>query len=335
MAKGTKVIADKPVRRGTAAGMTFAEFGVRFIDLVITAETIGKQLAAALPNPIQIDEPDPVHVWGKGLVKVGPTRRAIDDDTERERVFETPLGISLTLYIDEKIGQENYVIEASLTLRLIVQAVEQLTIAVSVDKVEPANIKLTAQGRGNWLDIAKRLFGLEARVKDAVAKKINDAVSASDTSIDILAKVQQSLSGGAGGGAPPQSGGDKKVPPLKGVSILKRGGDPIASTINPGSFTRVALPTGDTEDFEITVLAQKVDKKDEDGTLVFRAVDAQGGELQGWGMAVFASGDGWDRKTEIVYSSYLEPAGQAFITLENETVDQGKTPAVRIKIQTK
>lgn len=338
MAKSaTGRFAERAMSAVAGRGMTFAEFGTKFIDLVVTADRIRQQLAQAVPATNPIDQSDPLHIWGQATAVIGSTKLLQSGDAARERKFETPLILNLTLYIDEKIGQENYELSAKFALHINIQAMEPLTLKVTVTALKPADIDLVAEGKGNWFDLAKNFGGLEGKVKDSICTLINDKIKAQDLSINILDLVAKATSDDANGGsaASPSAKQPAKAqdPSLKGVTILKRGADPAVSTLGPDHKMRVAFPPGDKNDFDVVVYARKTSKKDDDGEIDIRVVDANGGKLSAWGLAVFASGEDWDRSTETVSSLVLDDASQAFVQITNIRADQGKSPTLDIKVQ--
>jgi hypothetical protein len=337
MAKAASKKNAKESASKSSPGMTFAEFGERFFHLVVTEDLIEKSLAGALRPDIEIDEKDP-KVTGNGTVTLGRVTERRSSQPERELVFEAPLSIRLKLYVEIKIGvrlgQENFEISADVPLRLFVHAVEELAIHIDVPNVKPDDVKLIAESKGNWLDLAKKFGDLENKLKTKIAEQINSKVegSAEMRTKDVLAEVKRGM-GGGGPPGDPQKGKDKAKQKQPGA-LLTRGGEPMMATLSSGQSSNFALPAGDAESFDVDIYSRKKSKSDDDGELSVVVLDQEGGKLTSWGVIVDESGDAWTTSSQTIWSSELG-SEQTFIRIINTPLTGATTPKIDFKIRVK
>src|SRR5207248_968545 len=84
---------DAPVRRH----ITFAEFGARFLDNLLTQDLIAAQLRGAIPARIYIDESTPLPAEGRvSFVGIGEISRELRDD-EIALTVQIQLSLDVTL----------------------------------------------------------------------------------------------------------------------------------------------------------------------------------------------------------------------------------------------
>lgn len=208
--------------------ISFADFGVNFMNLVVTEQVLQEALEQAVPKTMTKSEGGLKAFNAKADVTVGAVRREASADGENALRFSAPLNLFIKLEILlAGLGflREPHDVHAEPTLEFMIYCVEPLGVKIDIAPVSPDSFKLVIARRG-----LAQLFGqVEPPVREAIAGGINEAVkgAADALYIDILAKVQDAMNAPAGPRA--GDGADEPSKPTQ-APVSPSDGAPIEAT---------------------------------------------------------------------------------------------------------
>ena len=177
----------------TASGrLTFAEFGQAFMDWVVTPSVVAASIDAAVPQLINdetIDLGGVIKTMTHGMIGKSIVKHYA------EHVFSATLPIDLKIVVHFPVGTERYQIYAEVTLWLQAQTWKPLTIYVAIQPVTPENVSLIVDDQ-SWFSLAKSVGELQTKVKEIIAKKVNETIEAASSimTFEVLPMVKNAFS---------------------------------------------------------------------------------------------------------------------------------------------
>ncbi|MEZ5380378.1 MAG: hypothetical protein R2754_01140 [Microthrixaceae bacterium] len=191
-----------------AAPMDFSQFGHAFAELVLVPEVIGPRLEALLPSEIKVTEDIAiVRATVRGAATVGSIEELEleVDELSTLRRHRAWVDINLSLRLGMKLTREDYAVSGTFPIILTSRVEEPLSLVVDVDPPEHSDIEVTVSGGGR-LNLAKKVGGLDGRVRDHVVRIVEEMVDQTEMHrrFDVVALVHAALAGMDGDG---QAGG--------------------------------------------------------------------------------------------------------------------------------
>ncbi|TAN62124.1 hypothetical protein EPN18_05335 [bacterium] len=171
--------------------ISFPQFGMEFLRNVFTEQRLKKELDKSFVRQVPINTKE-----ATGTANISScTVRFLSGEgrPEWERVFDVFVPFNMYLQIPVLLGNEHYNVNGQVRMRLWLEAYPPLVVYLNGAQVPPSEVQLTATGDGNWWnsDVAKK-FGLEAKLKESMAKQFTEEFQKSYESrrIDIMAQVK-------------------------------------------------------------------------------------------------------------------------------------------------